>query len=63
MAMDRRTHPDRMDTRLAKQAERAKSAEEVWAEVNEQQRQRDDKTERLKAARLTQEAKHLPTTE
>ncbi|GJE54810.1 MULTISPECIES: hypothetical protein [Methylobacterium] len=56
MALDPRRHLDRFDTKLAKRADRQKSADEVWAEVGDEQKRRDETTVRLKAARLAREA-------
>ncbi|GEP08002.1 hypothetical protein [Methylobacterium oxalidis] len=54
---DRPSHVvDRAETRAARTADRQRVAQEVWAEIEEQQRARDDKTERLRAMRLAQEA-------
>lgn len=48
---------DRVETKAAKTADRERNAQEVWAEVEAEQRVREEKTERLKALRLVQETK------
>lgn len=43
---------DRIETKAAKGAERERVAQEAWADVSDVSRALDEKTERLKAARL-----------
>ena len=47
---------NRAETKAAKVADRQRVAEEVWSEVEREQRKQDVKTERLKALRLSREA-------
>ncbi|MDR7039872.1 hypothetical protein J2X36_004650 [Methylobacterium sp. BE186] len=47
---------DRVETRAAKVADRQRVAQEARAEHEQQQRARDEKTERLKAMRLARDA-------
>ena len=47
---------DRAETKAAKQAEKREKAAEVWAEVNAGQKAVEDRTARLRAARLANEA-------
>ena len=49
-------HHDRAETKRAKTADRLAAAEEVWAEVDAGLKARDEKTERLRAARLARDA-------
>ena len=46
---------DRAETRAAKLADRERDAQEVWTEVERQQRARDERTEQLRAMRLERE--------
>jgi hypothetical protein len=48
---------DRAETKAARAADRERNAQEVWAQVEAEQRAREEKTERLKALRLAQETK------
>lgn len=48
---------DRAETKAARTADREWNAQEVWAEVEAEQKAREEKTERLKALRLAQETK------
>lgn len=48
---------DRAETKAARDAERKLNAQEARADAEAELRARDEKTERLKAFRLTQEAK------
>lgn len=47
---------DRAETRAAKEAQRQQDAAIVWAEVEAERKAVDERTERLRAARLAQEA-------
>ena len=47
---------DRIDTKAAKEAEREVVAHSAWADVHDATKARDEKTERLKAQRLAQQA-------
>jgi hypothetical protein len=43
---------DRNETKAAKSAERERVAQSAWADVHDASKAQDEKTERLKAARL-----------
>ncbi|POR40516.1 hypothetical protein [Methylobacterium sp. V23] len=43
---------DRSETKATKGAERERAAQEAWAEIHDASRAHDERTERLKAARL-----------
>lgn len=45
----------RAETKAAKDAERQRSAAVVWAEVDAAERERDERTTRLRAARLARD--------
>jgi hypothetical protein len=47
---------DRIETKAAKSAERERVAHSAWADVHDASKARDEKTERLKAQRLAQQA-------
>lgn len=46
----------RAETRAAKEAQRQQEAATVWAEIEAQRQAVDDRTERLRAARLARQA-------
>ena len=48
---------DRAETKAAKDAERQRAAATVWAEIDAALRERDARTERLRAARLARDAR------
>lgn len=50
---------DRAETKATRTADLERNAQEVWAQVEAEQRAREEKTKRLRALRLAQETERL----